>query len=89
MFRNSDVQQPPDVEAAGEKKVEGLKSKILRLLAHYKAQDKPNVTSAVRMNLNDIKQENGPIIKQSDKCKGLVMMNQEDYVGKANKITDT
>ena len=38
-FRDSDVQQPPDVSLTAEKKLESLKSKIMKLFARHKTHD--------------------------------------------------
>ena len=88
-FRDSDVQQPPNVDQSAEKKLEGLKSKILRLYTQHKTLDKPNVTSSERVELEDLKTDDEIVIKQSDKCKSFVLMNKEDYVRKAAEITDS
>ena len=79
-FRDSDVHQPPDVDPAAEKKLEGLKSKILKLYTHHKTPDRPNVTSSVRMDLKHMRDDDDIVIKQSDKCKSFVLMNKGDYV---------
>ena len=88
-FRDSDVQQPPDVDPAAERKLEGLKSKIMKLYAHHKTQENSNVSSAVRMSIKGLKADDKLVIKQSDKCKGFVLMDRDDYVDKALSITDS
>ena len=88
-FRDSDVQQPPGVDLAAEKKLESLKSKILKLYSHHKTENQPNVTSSVRMDLKDLKKDEGLVIKQSDKCKSFVLIKKQEYLKKALNITDS
>ena len=88
-FPDSDVQQPPEVGPSAERKLEQLKSKILKLYTHHKVQEKPNVSSSVLMDLRELKQDDGLIIKQSDKCKSFVVMDKEEYLEKATMITNS
>ena len=79
-FPDSDVQQPPEVDPSAERKLEQLKSKILKLFTHHKVQEKPNIPSSVLMDLRELKKDDSLIIKQSDKCKSFVLMDKEEYV---------
>ena len=88
-FRDSDVQQPPDVDPAAERKLEGLKSKIMKLYTRHKTQEQPNVSSSVRRNLTHLKADQDLVIKQSDKCKSFVLLDKNDYLQKAQSITDS
>ena len=61
----------------------------MKLHSHHKSQERPNVNSSARMNLKNLKKTDDIVIKPSDKCKSFVLMDRDEYVGKALKITDS
>ena len=47
----------------------------------------PNTSAEARADLEDLRRDTSVVVKKSDKCKGLVVMNRQDYVAKGEELT--
>ena len=74
---------PPDIELS-------LRQVKRRILAAYKNHRSPNLNhSQVQLkSLKNLASNVDIIVKRSDKCKGLVVMNKDDYASKMHDITE-
>ena len=88
-FSDSSSCQPPVVTEELERNLEKVKSKIMGLYRGAKKAEPLNTTSTQREQLETLKKDENIIIKRSDKCKSLVVMDTTDYIAKAENITNT
>ena len=60
-----------------------------RILAIYRNAPRtvPNTSTEARAELDDLRRDVSVVVKPSDKCKGLVVMNTDDYVARGEEIT--
>ena len=86
-LRKGFTQQAPAGDEALEVTLVRLKK---RLLATYRHHTKParNHTQEEIQTLKNLKKDESIIFKQSDKCKGIVVMDRNNYIEKAKVITD-
>ena len=64
-----------------------LKDDIIRTYKNHKAIEN-NVSSDQRAFIKDLANNDSVIIKPSDKCKGFVILDKQEYIGKAKLILD-
>ena len=76
---------PPAASLPVEHEIRRLKQKVLTAYKSHKAKS-PNHTKEEKMALENARKNNSVIFKQSDKCKGMVLMSKETYVDKAKDI---
>lgn len=88
-FPDSGACQPPIISKEGETKLEDVKSKIMRLYRGTRRNNNHNFTQAQKKELISLKKESDIIVKKSDKCKSLVIMDKADYISKAQTITSS
>ena len=88
-FSDSGARQPPNIEKCGEKTLEGIKSKILSVYRGTRKQEQHNHTAAQKKELTQLRQDETTIVKRSDKCKNIVIMDKVDYITKAESILST
>ena len=63
-----------------------VKRRILATYKNHRSPD-PNYSHAQLSSLKDLAKNDDVVIKRSDKCKGLVILNTSDYVSKMQDIT--
>ena len=88
-FPDSGARQPPIIPEEGEQRLENVKSKILSLYRGFRKNEPRNFSHAEMKELKSLKEDKATIIKRSDKCKSLVIMNTSDYISKAEAIVNT
>ena len=88
-FQDSGARQPPIIPREGEDKLSVIKSKILSLYRGARKHQPSNITPAESKELKALKQDETIIIKRSDKCKNLVVMDKPDYISKAEEIVSS
>ena len=71
----------PDTEIGLQK----LKDDILRTYKNHKV-DKENVSTEQRQFVKELAKNDSIIIKESDKCKGLVILDKDSYMTKAQTM---
>ena len=88
-FRFPDVgknfSEPSSAET--EKCLQKLKDDIIRTYKNHKVT-KQNVDEGQRRFIKDLANDNDIIIKQSDKCKGFVILDKTSYLDKAKAMLD-
>ena len=86
-FLPTKSQQAPRADPVCEQEFLQLKR---RVIATYKNHKKgiSNHSNEQKTELQTLKQNDDIIIKPSDKCKGLVILNKTDYLAKASDITE-
>ena len=85
-FPDTTASQPPTVSVELERSLEKVKSKILGIYQGCKRNDTLNSTAAQRKDLEELRKDSRVIIKRSDKCKSLVVMDRGDYIEKAESV---
>ena len=80
--------QHPSVPVELERTLEKVKTKILGVYRGAKKTN-PNHTSTQSRELQNLKEDENMIVKKSDKCKSLVVMDKVDYIEKAETIVST
>ena len=88
-FHDSGACQPPTIPIDGEQRLEQIKSKILNLYRGFRKNEPQNITSVEKKELKSLKEDKTLIVKRSDKCKSLVIMDTPDYITKAESIVNT
>ena len=85
-FLPSKGSQAPKADPVTEQELSQLKKKVLSTYKNYR-KGSTNHTEEQKQQLKMLKSNEDIIIKPSDKCKGLVIMDKTDYVSKADVIT--
>ena len=88
-FQDSGARQPPNIPKEGEEVLEKIKSKILNLYRGIRKNEPANFTHIQKKELNTLRQDQDKIVKRSDKCKSLVIMDRSDYISKSESIVNT
>ena len=88
-FPDSGACQPPVIPKEGEQNLEKIKSKIISLYRGTRKDEPLNYTTAQKKELRTLQEDKTTIIKRSDKCKNLVIMDKTEYISKAESIVDT
>ena len=78
--------QAPRADPVTELELSLLKKKVISTYKNHK-MTKTNHSKEQLDQLRNLKKNDDIIIKPSDKCKGLVIMNKSDYIAKADAIT--
>ena len=78
--------QAPKADAVSELKFSLLKKKVLATFKNHKSGPS-NHTKKQKNELKDLKNNDNIIVKPSDKCKGIVILDRTDYIAKADSIT--
>ena len=89
IFPDTGARQPPNVSKETEEVLGRIKTKILNLYRGVGKNEPINITAEQKKELDELKQDKSIIIKQSDKCKNLVIMDNEEYVTKVEQIIQT
>lgn len=77
--------QPPRSSPDTETKLSHLKKKIMNAYKNYTPSNM-NTNDEERQELRTLKQSDSLIVKPSDKCKGLVVLDKREYIEKAEVI---
>ena len=84
-FSDTDTRFPPPSSVEVERKLKKLKDEVIKTYKNHKVV-KNNVSEDERQFLSTLKKNDDVVIKQSDKCKGFVIMNKSAYLDKAQDI---
>ena len=84
-FPDTDKRLPPPSDVDVECKLRQLKKDIVRSYKNHKVTSS-NVSQKQLEFLDELKKNENIVIKQSDKCKGLVLMDKCDYLNKSHAI---
>lgn len=84
-FPDAVKKQPPPTTTKEEDKLRKLKKQVIGTFKNHK-QERLNTTEEERKGLQTLKKNDEVIVKPSDKCKGLVILNKTDYVKKVDEI---
>ena len=84
-FADTDKRYPPPSNIEVELTLKKLKEDIIRTYKSHRTSE-CNVTSQERQFLKELQKNDDIIIKQSDKCKGFVVMDRTAYVEKVHNI---
>lgn len=84
-FADTDKRFPPPSSGEVETKLKKLKQDIIKTYVNHNLTE-TNVSDKERQFLKELGNNDRVVIKQSDKCKGLVVMDRDTYVGKAQDI---
>ena len=87
-FPDSGACQPPQVSMEIEQNLQKVKSKILSLFQGVRKTE-TNISKEQREELDSLSKNENIIVKRSDKCKSIVIMNKEEYVEKSEAIVGT
>ena len=87
-FPDSGACQPPIIAKEAEQSLEKIKSKIISLYQGFRKNEPTNFTPAQRKELISLRQDEETIVKRSDKCKNLVIMDRSDYISKSESIVN-
>ena len=84
-FPDINKRQPPLTSKDSEEQLSNLKSSIIKI---YKCHQNsaPNASREERDALKTLREDDSLTIKPSDKCKGFVIMDKQDYIDKAKTI---
>ena len=86
-FPDVNKTQPPVSTRETEEQLGRLKNSILRIYKQH-GNSVCNVADEELQGLDKLRKDSGIVIKPSDKCKGLVILDKSDYVNKANHILE-
>ena len=86
-FPDSDKRFPPPASIDVERRLKTLKEDIVKT---YKSHSTVgcNVSEKQQRFLSNVQKNSDVIFKQSDKCKGFVVMDKEEYLRKYHDILD-
>ena len=84
-FPDAVKRQPPPSTAQTEEQLKTLKKQIMNTYKHHK-QTTLNTTEEERRGLKELKSNQNVIVKPSDKCKGLIILDKASYVDKMHDI---
>ena len=84
-FPDTDKRFPPPSTIEVECKLRQLKEDIVKSYKNHNVV-KSNVTQKQLKFLDGLKKDGNVVVKQSDKCKGLVIMDKTDYLKKSETI---
>ena len=85
-FSDTDTKQAPQAHPVTENALKRLKQKVMGLYSHHRQTTDHNHTKDDLSRLTELQKDDNVIVKRSDKCKGLVLMNKNDYVQKTEAI---
>ena len=77
--------QAPKADPVTEQELSQMKKKVISIYKNHKNVIS-NHSGEQRKELKNFKNNENIIIKPSDKCKGLVIMDKSDYIAKADSI---
>ena len=86
-FPDTDKRFPPPSDIDVERKLKRLKEDIVKTYKSHKV-DNSNVSDDQSDFLKNVHKNDDVIFKQSDKCKGFVIMDRDDYLTKSHTILD-
>ena len=86
-FPDANKRQPPLSSNDTEERLVRLKSSVLRIYKQHSNLTR-NVTEEQLDGLEKLRKNDEIVVKPSDKCKGLVILDKTDYISKANQILD-
>lgn len=76
---------PPPSDVDTERSLQKLKNDVIRVYKSHRTSS-ANVTTEEKQFIKELSQNKDVIIKQSDKCKGLVLLDREQYKDKVESI---
>ena len=85
-FADGDCSQAPRGPQDMEVALRQVKRRILATYRNHRSPN-PNYSRAELELLGDLARNEDVVVKRSDKCKGLVLLNTDDYVSKMQNIT--
>ncbi|XP_043195743.1 uncharacterized protein LOC122367039 [Amphibalanus amphitrite] len=86
-FPDTDKRFPPPAAMEVECKLKKLKQDVVRCYKKHHVSES-NVTESEMQFLDEIQKNDNVVVKQSDKCKGLIIMDRTEYVNKSHAILD-
>ena len=86
-FSDTDTRAAPTAGLSTEQILKKFKHKVMTIYKNHKTSEHNHEPDDVRL-LKDLSEDPDVMVKRSDKCKGLVVLSNEEYVHKAEKITD-
>ena len=84
-FPDTDKRLPPPTNVEMERKLKHLKEDIVKSYSSHNVT-KSNVSREQLNFVDELKKNKDVVVKQSDKCKGLVILDKSDYVDKSRTI---
>ena len=87
-FPDTDKRFPPPSKLDVEQRLKILKEDIVRTYKNHYSLDKSNVSEDQLKFLKMAKKDDSVVFKQSDKCKGFVVMDKDVYLKKSHDILD-
>ena len=84
-FPDANKTQPPPSTREEEEQLSRLKNDIMKIYRCHKSEAS-NISRDEQEALQSLKGRDDIIIKPSDKCKGFVILNKEEYVEKAKSV---
>ena len=84
-FPDTNKRQPPPSTRQDEEKLSQLKSSIIKIYKNEK-NVASNTSKEEKDALKALRDNDDIIVKPSDKCKGFVIMDKQDYIDKAHTI---
>ena len=85
-FPDGDCSQAPRGPQDMEVALQQVKRRIIAAYKNHRSPDL-NYSAAQMKSLKDLASNKEVIVKRSDKCKGLVLINSSDYMSKMQNIT--
>ena len=86
-FPDTDKRLPPPSNVEMERKLKQLKDDIVKSYASHNTKE-TNASKEQLQFLDKLRSNEDVVIKQSDKCKGLVILDKSDYLDKSHTILD-
>ena len=84
-FRDTDTKQAPQAHPVTEHALKKLKQKVMGLYSHHRSTTQ-NHSKDDLSALAELRESDSLIVKRSDKCKGLVLMDKNEYIEKTGTI---
>lgn len=86
-FIRTKSHQAPKADPVTEQELSLLKKRVMATYRNHK-KGNTNYSAQQMKELKDLKSNDDIIVKPSDKCKGLVILDKTDYLAKADTITE-
>ena len=84
-FSDTDTKQAPQAHPVTEHALKKFKQKVMGLYSHHRSTTQ-NHTKDDLNALTELQKNDSLIVKRSDKCKGLVLMEKKEYIEKTETI---
>ena len=84
-FSDTDTKQAPQAHPVTEHALKKFKQKVMGLYSHHRSTAQ-NHSKDDLYALTELQKNDNLIVKRSDKCKGLVLMEKNEYIKKTETI---